>query len=149
MIRSRHSLALLLAGAIALPAVAHAETMAETAADWGLVGVWAWDCGLPPSDFNTYQTYIVAPGGALVHERDFGFRRDTGEVVRAALAVGGIDLTVYFPVSGRTRQITLARSPDGRLRTLSDSFISTNEYAIRDGKFAASGVDTPWQMRCR
>jgi hypothetical protein len=144
-----HKLGLLFAGVLALPTVTLAETVADTAADWGLVGVWALDCRLPPSQGNAYQAYVVASGGRLVHERDFGLRQDAGDVLRATLAVGGIDLLVYFPASAQTRLITLAKSPDGRLRILSDSFTSTNEYAVRDGKFAGTGIDTPWQMRCR
>jgi hypothetical protein len=138
-----------LALTLALAASARAETAGETAAAWGLVGTWAADCRLPPSEGNSYLTYALASGGRMAHERDVGFRRDVAEVVRAALAVGGIDLVVYFPAAAQTRQLTIAKSPDGRLRVLADTFVNTNEYAIRDGKIADTGVDTPWQSRCR
>jgi hypothetical protein len=52
-------------------------------------------------------------------------------------------------VSAQSRQITIARAADGRLRTIADSFINSNEYAIRDGKLLATGTEMPWQMRCR
>jgi hypothetical protein len=35
------------------------------------------------------------------------------------------------------------------MRTIADSFMSSKEYAIRDGKLLATGTDVPWQMRCR
>ena len=143
------TIALALAGTLTLAQAAHAETAAETAMGWGLVGTWATDCRLPPSESNGYQSYSAASGGRLAHERDFGYRRDAGEILRAALAVGGIDLTIYFPAAAQTRQVTLGKSPDGRMRVLADSFVNTNEYAIRDGKFAGTGANTPWQMRCR
>lgn len=141
--------AALLAAMVALGPAAHAETAAETAAAWGLLGTWSLDCRLPPSEGNSYMSYVVMPGGRLAHERDFGGRRDANEVLRAMLGVGGIDLTVYFPASAQTRQITLARSPDGRVRAIADSLLSSNEFAIWDGRFIATGTETPWQVRCR
>lgn len=140
---------MLLAAAILLPAAARAESAAQAAAAWGLVGTWAFDCRLPPSEGNGYLTYQVTPAGGLAHERDFGRRRDANEVLRAAEAVGGLELTVYFPASAQTRQMVLAKTADGRVRLVSETFASTGEAAVRDGKVAATGADTPWQMRCR
>jgi hypothetical protein len=135
--------------ALGQSAVARAETPAETAAAFGLLGTWAVDCRLPPSAANGYLTYAATPGGNIAHDRDFGSQRNIGEVVRASLTAGGIDLVVFFPVSAQSRQITIARAADGRLRTIADSFINSNEYAIRDGKLLATGTEMPWQMRCR
>jgi hypothetical protein len=131
------------------PPSARAETPAETAAAFGLLGTWAVDCRLPPSLGNGYLTYAAAPGGNIAHDRDFGSQRNVGEIVRASLTAGGIDLVVFFPVSAQSRHIIIARAADGRLRTIADSFINTNEYAIRDGRLLATGAEMPWQMRCR
>jgi hypothetical protein len=129
-------------------APARAETPAETAAAFGLLGTWAVDCRLPPSLANAYLTYAATPGGNIAHDRDFGSQRNIGEVVRASLTAGGIDLVVFFPVSAQSRQITIAKAGDGRMRTIADSFISSKEYAVRDGKLLATGTEMPWQMRC-
>lgn len=142
-------LAALLAVTLLLPPSARAETAAQAASAWGLVGTWTFDCRLPPSEGNAYLTYQVTPAGGLAHERDFGRHRDSNEVLRAAETVGGLELTVYFPASAQTRQIVLARAPDGRVRLVSETLASTGEVAVRDGKDASTGVDTPWQMRCR
>src|SRR5262245_17363457 len=72
-----------LAAILSLAHIAHAESVAETAAAWGLMGTWATDCRLPPSEGNSYLSYAVASGGRLAHERDVGFRRDVAEVLRA------------------------------------------------------------------
>ena len=64
---------------------ARAETPAETAAAFGLLGTWAVDCRLPPSVANGYLTYAATPGGNIAHDRDFGSQRNVGEVVRASL----------------------------------------------------------------
>jgi hypothetical protein len=89
------------------------------------------------------------PAAIIAHDRDFGSQRNIGEVVRASPTAGGIDLVVFFPVNAQSRRITVSRAGDGRMRTIADTFISTNEYAVRDGKRLATGVDMPWQMRCR
>jgi hypothetical protein len=128
---------------------ARAETPAETAAAFGLLGTWAVDCRLPPSLANAYLTFAATPGGNIAHDRDFGSQRNIGEVVRASLTAGGIDLVVFFPVSAQSRQITITKAGDGRMRTIADSFINSNEYAVRDGKLLATGTEMPWQMRCR
>jgi hypothetical protein len=127
---------------------ARAETPAETAAAFGLLGTWAVDCRLPPSLANGYLTYAATPGGNIAHDRDFGSQRNVGEVVRASLTAGGIDLVVFFPVPAQSRQITITKA-DGRMRTIADSFINANEYAVRDGVLLATGTQMPWQMRCR
>jgi hypothetical protein len=141
-------LGLVFAGALALAQTAQAETAVETAAAWGLLGTWSLDCRVPPSEGNGYISYVAMPGGRLVHERDFGGRRDANDVLRAALGVGGIDLTIYFPASAQTRQITLAKGPGG-VRALSESLLNSNEFAVSDGRFTATGAETPWLMRCR
>jgi hypothetical protein len=141
--------ALVLAGLGLLSGPGRAETPAETAAAFGLLGTWAVDCRLPPSLANGYLTYVATPGGNIAHDRDFGSQRNIGEVVRASLTAGGIDLVVYFPVNAQSRQITITKAADGRMRTIADSFINSNEYAVRDGKLLATGADMPWQMRCR
>ena len=54
-----------------------------------------------------------------------------------------------FPVSAQSRQITITKAADDRMRTIADSFINANEYAVRDGVLLATGTQMPWQMRCR
>jgi hypothetical protein len=58
-------------------------------------------------------------------------------------------LSWFFPAAAQSRQITIAKTADGRLRTIADGFISSNAYAIRDGRLLATGADMPWQMRCQ
>jgi len=144
-----HRFTLALVGLLMSLGPARAETPAETAAAFGLLGTWAVDCRLPPSLANGYLTYAATPGGNIAHDRDFGSQRNVGEVVRASLTAGGIDLVVFFPVSAQSRQITITKAADGRMRTIADSFINANEYAVRDGVLLATGTQMPWQMRCR
>jgi hypothetical protein len=150
-----HRLAVALVGPLGLLSLllgsgqARAETPAQTAAAFGLLGTWAVDCRLPPSIANAWLTYAATPGGNIAHDRDFGSQRNIGEVVRATLTAGGIDLVVFFPVSAQSRQITITKAGDGRMRTMTDSFINANEYAVRDGVLLATGTQMPWQMRCR
>src|SRR5262249_32466516 len=109
-----------------------------------------------PSLANGYLSYVATPGGNIAHDRDFGSQRNTGEVVRAALTAGGIDLVVFFPASAQSRQITLAKTADGRLRIITDALITTNESPLPTTKASAAGAgrrlsagpDWPGQMRC-
>ena len=144
-----HRLALALVSLCLFSGPGRAETPAETAAAFGLLGTWAVDCRLPPSLANAYLSYVATPGGNIAHDRDFGSQRNVGEIMRASLTAGGIDLVVFFPVTAQSRQITITKAADGRMRTIADSFINSNEYAVRDGKLLATGAEMPWQMRCR
>jgi hypothetical protein len=148
----RYAWVLVLAGTLALPIgvpAARAERPAETAAAFGLLGTWAVDCALPPSFANTYLTYSAAPGGNIAHHRDFGVQRSIAEIQHASLTAGGIELVAYFPALAQSRQMTIARSADDRIRTISDGFITTNEFTVRDGILLATGTAAPWHVRCR
>jgi hypothetical protein len=66
-------LALALVFSLALARDASAETVAQTASKWGLIGTWALDCSLPPDrGKGALLAYEVAPGGRVVHRRNFG-----------------------------------------------------------------------------
>ena len=54
---------------------ASADSAAETASRWGLIGRWSLDCSLPPDhDRGAVLAYEIADDGRLVYLRDFGDR---------------------------------------------------------------------------
>jgi hypothetical protein len=139
----------LVIAAITVPArIGWAETVAETVRAWELVGKWSPDCSRPPTERNGQDIYFVTPAGRVGRDRDFGRRYDRKEVKQALARSDGLELIVYCPQSAKLRQITLIKAPDGRLRTMTERDVDTEEYTIKDGKFAATGADTPWKMRC-
>jgi hypothetical protein len=126
-----------------------AQTVAQTASAWGLIGIWRLDCSKPLSRDNPDLAYRVR-GGKLFHDRDFVGSKDSSPVITATKkADGGLELVVEFTSLGETRQFAFVKGSDGRIRAVSNRNVNTNEYSIRDGKFTSNGRTTPWQTRCR
>jgi len=56
---------------------ASAETVAETARAWGLIGAWSLDCSVAPDrGQGAVLAYEIASGDRVVHRRDFGDASD-------------------------------------------------------------------------
>jgi hypothetical protein len=149
MAASIRLLGLLLAAGVLLAQGAAAQSVADTATRWGLIGTWSVDCSKPASGSNGHLIYLVR-AGKVVHERDFGDRRDTNDVQQARTGIGGaLDLVVHFPALNQTRKFTMMMGPDRRIRAVANSRIDGTDQTIKDGKFTANGATTPWQSRCR
>jgi len=126
-----------------------AETVAQTARRWGLIGSWSLDC-LLPADRNkgTVLAYVIASGGRVVHRRNFGDSTDESQVVTAEVSGNGmLNLRVFFPSLKQTREYGLVMQPDGTIRAIYNRN-QKGEYTIRDGKFTANGSPTPSQHKC-
>jgi hypothetical protein len=54
-----------------LGAPTSAETIAETAKQWGLIGPWSLDCALPPDHAKGTVLSYELDGDHLIHRRDF------------------------------------------------------------------------------
>jgi hypothetical protein len=129
---------------------ASAETVAQTARQWGLIGPWSLDCSLPPDrNKGTVLAYEIAPGDRVVHRRNFGDTTDESEVVTAEVPGDGmLNLRVFFPSLKQTREFGFSMQPDGTMRAMYNRN-QKDEYTIRDGKFTANGNPTPSQHKCR
>jgi len=142
-------LALVLLAVLAAPEVSFAQTNAQTAASWGLLGIWRLDCSKPMSKSNPNLSYVVR-SGKLFHDRDFSDARDSSPVMSVIRkADGSLELLVNFTSLSQTRQFSFTKGSDGRIRAKSNRNVDTNEYTIKDGKFTATGNTPPWQSRCR
>ena len=127
-----------------------AETVAQTARRWGLIGSWSLDC-LLPADRNkgTVLAYVIASGGRVVHRRNFGDTTDESEVVTAEVSGDGmLNLRVFFRALQQTREYGFIMQPDGTMRAMYNRS-QKNEYTIKNGKFTANGNPTPTQHKCR
>jgi hypothetical protein len=144
---SRLTLAMLFS--LTLTLEAPAETMAETARKWGLIGSWSLDCSLAPDrNRGTVLAYEIASGDRVVHRRNFGDTTDESEVVTAGVSGDGmLNLRVFFPALKQTREYGFIMQPDGTLRAMYNR--NKNKYTIKDGKFTANGDPTPSQHKCR
>src|SRR5258708_39309579 len=79
---SRLALAILFS--LTLTPNASAETVAQTARKWGLIGPWSQDCSIAPDrNKGAVLAYEIASGERVVHRRNFGDITDESEVVTA------------------------------------------------------------------
>ena len=142
-------LALAILFSLALPGGANAETPAQTAQAWGLIGSWSADCALPPDrDRGTVLAYQIGADRRLVLRRSFGDTTDEAEVVDATLSRDGVlSLRAVFPATKQTREYGLQKLSDGSIRAIYNRDES-GEYTIRDGKFTRDSRPTPPQHRC-
>ncbi len=145
---SRLALAILFSLTLTLDAPA--ETVAQTARQWGLIGPWSLDCSLAPGrSKGTVLAYEIASDDRVVHRRNFGDSKDESEVVTAEVSGDGmLNLRVFFPSLKQTREYGLIMQPDGTIRTMYNRN-QKDEYTIKDGKFTANGNPTPSQHRCK
>ena len=143
-------LALAILFSLALTLNASAETVAETARAWGLIGAWSLDCSLAPDrGKGAVLAYEIAAGDRVVHRRNFGDASDESEVITADVSGDGmLNLRVFFPKLKQTREYGFAMQPDGTMRAMYNRN-QNNQYTIRDGKFTANGKPTPPQHKCR
>jgi hypothetical protein len=133
----------------AFATAASAETVAETASRWGLIGRWSVDCRLPPDhDRGAVLRYQVANRGQVVLRRDFGDFDDQADVIAADISGDNLlNLRIYFPQLKQTRELGLRREPDGEIRAIYNR-TRKGDYSIRDGRLTANGRPTPPQFRC-
>ncbi|WP_249779560.1 hypothetical protein [Bradyrhizobium sediminis] len=143
-------LALALAFSLTLARDASAETVAQTASKWGLIGSWALDCSLAPDKGKgAVLAYEVAPGGRVVHRRNFGDVKDENQVVGAAVSSNGmLNLRVSFPGLKETREYGMMKQPDGTIRAMYNRN-AKEEYTIKDGNFTSNGNPSPAQHKCK
>jgi len=143
-------LALAILFSLALTLNASAETVAETARAWGLIGAWSLDCSLAPDrGKGAVLAYEIASGDRVVHRRNFGDASDESEVITADVSGDGmLNLRVFFPKLKQTREYGFAMQADGTMRAIYNRN-QRNKYTIRDGKFTANGKPTPPQHKCR
>ena len=129
---------------------ASAETVAQTARNWGLIGSWSLDCSLKPGkNQDTRLGYEIMGDERVVHRRDFGDSTDENEVVGAEVSGDNmLNLRVFFPAFKQTRQYGLMKQPDGTMRTMYNHD-QKGEYSIKDGIFTANGNLTPALHKCR
>jgi hypothetical protein len=132
-----------------LAGTASAETAAETASRWGLIGRWSLDCGLPPDrDRGAVLAYEIGDDGRLAYRRDFGDSTDSADVIAAEISVDNLlNLRVFFPKLKQTREYGLRMGADGSVRAFYNRDQKGN-YSIRNGKFSVNGQPTPPNHKC-
>jgi len=135
----------------AISAAAFAETDANLARQWGLLGTWSTDCSKPPTESDPYLVYQVA-GAKIVHRRDYPKNfSDTNQIKSVELVDGGgIKLEIYFADLNppQTRVYELYRDGD-KMHTKYNYRVSDGSYSIKDFVIVANGQPAVWIYKCQ
>jgi hypothetical protein len=127
---------------------AWAETAAQTAGKWGLIGSWAVDCSIPRDNAHPLFSYEVTADDRMMLRRDFGTRKDEQEVSSAEIAGHGLlILRILFPAFKQIRENGMVMLPDGGVRPIF-SRNDKGQYSIRNGRFVANGHPTVALHKC-
>jgi hypothetical protein len=129
----------------------HAQPLASTVKEFGLLGTWSDDCKAHPSPSNQYASFSVTSRGTVMLRNDFG--PDYGEMVYRIVDVRRIG---EFRISLRqllttddqiALDIVMLKAND-RIRIWSSRGADGSQY-VQDGLVpAANNHETAWMGRC-
>ena len=147
LLKSISKLALVGLAALAASGAGHAETAANVAAQWGLLGSWRIDCTAPPSVDNFNETYVVRGGKLYLDRVDSGGAGSEPVLAAKIRPDNSIAIFIRFESAAQTRENDVIRDGD-RKRVMSNSRINSQDYSVRNGVLVASGKPTPWMNHC-
>lgn len=140
---------ILVLGAACVPRESRAQTPAENAADWGLLGTWMRNCSKATGSGSNTLSYVVVKGKHF-QELNLSDGRDSYPVISAKKKPdGSIELLALFDSARKLYSLILAKDKTGRTRAVSTRDIDTNEYMISNGKYTENGKETAWLTRCK
>jgi hypothetical protein len=136
--------------------VAHAESVAKTLEDLGLIGAWANDCTLPPSPDNYRTIYKPKRSGEVA--RTYYDKPDhvynNYKIVRATRqGPTEVSYRQVWDFEGSPNDKAFLRIDvvlhieDNKIQVVS-SKRSDGKYVIQDRKFVSDGHEGPVQVRC-
>jgi hypothetical protein len=152
----RWKIFLIAASIVATANAANAQSVANTLADFGLIGTWATDCAKPASSSNYLTVYAIKPSGevARTYYDAPGHVYNNYKIVSANRQAP--DTLLYRQVwdtEGKPANIAgdrvdvVLNMADNKFQIVSSQG-SDGSYFVKDRKFPGSGDDSPWQFRC-
>lgn len=149
VVRSVTAYAAAILAMVTLSAPALAETAAEAAVTWGLIGKWQPDCKAPTTAENAAFTYVVRDG-KLYQDRMVRDSPESNLIVAATIKVdGSLETTIAFPNQSASRTSVLKKQGEDCLSVWSNRATGTEQYSIKDGKFTTGNGIAPMLTRCR
>ena len=142
--------------AMATVETANAQSVADTIAEFGLIGTWAADCTQPASSSNyltvyaiklsgeVSRTYYDQPGHIYNNYKITSAERQAPDMLSyqqvwdfegSPANVAGNRVQVLLNMADNKYQIVSSQGSDG-------------SFFVKDRKFPSSGDETPWQFRC-
>jgi hypothetical protein len=143
--------------AIASIETANAQSVADTVADFGLIGTWAIDCTQPASSSNFLTVYAIKPSGEV--SRTYYDQPDhvynnykITSAKRQAPDMLSYEQVWDFEgspanIAGDRVQVLLNMADD-KLQIISSKG-SDGSFFVEDRKYTSSGDASPWQLRCQ
>lgn len=140
-----------LAFAIALPALACADSPTQVLGDFGLLGTWATDCSRPSGSDNFYTIYAGSAEGNV--RRTYYNTADRKTPYNVYIVTRAIRLPsdmLSYQQEGDTNhdKIDVILLKDGNKYKIWSSVTAEGKALVKDGKFPGSGSDSPWQAKC-
>lgn len=147
-----------LVAALAMTTVeaAHAQSVANTVAEFGLIGTWATDCRQPASANNYLTVYAIKSSGEVsrTYYDQPGHVYNNYKITSAKRQAP--DMLWYEQVwdfqgspanlAGNRVQVLLNMA-DNKFQIVSSQG-SDGSFFVKDRKFPGSGNESPWQSRC-
>ena len=135
---------------------ANAQSVADTIAEFGLIGTWAADCTQPASSGNYLTVYAIKPSGEVSRTyydkpgHIFNNYRITSAKRQAP------DMLSYEQVwdfegspanvAGNRVQVLLNMA-DNKFQIVSSQG-SDGSFFVKDRKLSSTGNESPWQFQC-
>jgi len=135
---------------------ANAQSVANTIAEFGLIGTWATDCTQPASTGNFLTVYAIKPSGevsrtyydapghvlntykitsAKRQARDMLSYEQVWDFEGSPANIAGDRVRVLLNMADNKFQIVSSQGSDG-------------SFFVKDRKFPNSSDESPWQSRC-
>lgn len=147
-----------LAAALTMASIeaAQAQSVADTIAEFGLIGTWATDCRQPASSSNfltvyeikhsgeVSRTYYDQPGHVYNNYKITGAKRQAPDMLSyeqvwdfegSPANIAGDRVQVLINMADDKFQIVSSKGSDG-------------SFFVKDRKYPGSGDESPWQLRC-
>jgi hypothetical protein len=135
---------------------ANAQSVADTIAEFGLIGTWATDCTQPASSSNyltiyaikpsgeVSRTYYDAPGHVYNNYKITSAKRQAPDMLSyeqvwdfdgSPANIAGDRVRVLLNMADNKFQIVSSQGSDG-------------SFFVKDRKFPGSGDESQWQFQC-
>jgi hypothetical protein len=142
--------------AMATVETANAQSVADTVAEFGLIGTWANDCAQPASSSNyltvyaikgsgeVSRTYYDKPGHVYNNYKITSAKRQAPDMLSyqqvwdfegSPANIAGDRVQVLLNMTDNKFQIVSSQASDG-------------SFFVKDRKYPGSSDESPWQLRC-
>ena len=135
---------------------ANAQSVADTIAEFGLIGTWATDCAQPASSGNFLTVYAIKPSGEVsrtYYDQPSHIYNNYKITDAKRQAPDMLSYEQVWDFDGSPANIAgdrvrvLLNMADGKFQIVSSQG-SDDSFFVKDRKFPGSADESPWQSRC-